>query len=402
MESFYKPKKTPPQNIVIRLDNRQIHAYKQPGTHFHLARQFYQNVFPNFTVINVEKPPCFLRKFSPDGKHFIAFSADQTSLEVYTYRGPSAAADLLQNSEDRNNESNRFEVKSKIFERFFHLKFRVNVAKGAEQLNRECSLFSEDGRYVIIGSASFIPDEIRPHFYEIYTNNESVTPNIQSPLEDYTLHLVDLHLGKLCDTRQFKVDKIFLSHNQGLYLYRDTLAVLSVQHQIIHIFQILDGMFVDIKKIGRFCFEDDCYFYNSVYPSERAFRETCINSLKHRLLVFLYKRADAISRSTENPTELRKFYHYFDNFNSLKMWKMQLLDEYLLLIKYASEDLVTLKSTDVNSQPQFFVVFNMKTSEILAVYENISKQLLYLFENFSDLFRNASINNGTRFTASPL
>lgn len=53
----------------------------------------------------------------------------------------------------------------------------MNVAQGSEQLNRECSLFSDDGRYVIIGSASFIPDEIRPHFYEIYTNNESVTPN---------------------------------------------------------------------------------------------------------------------------------------------------------------------------------------------------------------------------------
>lgn len=401
MEQIFKRKKPSSQNIVIRLNNRQIYSYKYPGTHFHWARQFYQNVFPNFTVINVEKPPCFLRKFSPDGKHFIAFSADQTSLEVYAYKGPAAAADLLNHIEDKSNDRNRFEVKSKIFERFFQLKFRVNVAKGAEQLNRECSLFSEDGRYVIIGSASFIPDEIRPHFYEIYTNNESVTPNLQSPLEDYTLHLVDLYLGKLCDTRQFKVDKIFLSHNQGLYLYRDTLAVLSVQHQIIHIFQILDGMFVDIKKIGRFCFEDDCYFYNSIYPSERAFREVCINSLKHRLLTFLYKRADVISKTTNDPTELRKFYHYFDNFNSLKMWKMQLLDENNLLIKYASEDVVTLKSTDVNSQPQFFVVYDMKTSKILAVYENTSKQLLDLFENFCDLFRNASIYNGTQFTCSP-
>lgn len=66
----------------------------------------------------------------------------------------------------------------------------------------------------------------------------------RSPVEDYTLYLVDLQAGRLCDTRQFKVDKIFLSHNQGLYLYKDILAVLSVQHQTIHIYQILDGMFV--------------------------------------------------------------------------------------------------------------------------------------------------------------
>lgn len=344
--------------------------------------------------MNVEKPPCFLRKFSPDGKHFIAFSADQTSLEVYVYQGPSAAGHLL-------HELSKLEIKRKIFEVFFKLKFRINVAKGNEQLNRECSLFSDDGRYVIIGSASFIPEEIRPHFYEIYTNNESVTPNLQSPLEDYTIHLVDLHLGKLCDTRLFKVEKIFLSHNQGIYLYKDTLAVLSVQHQIIHIFQILDGMFVDIRKIGRFCFEDDYYFYTSVYPSERAFRERTINSLKHRFLGFLYRRAAEISSRTSDGTELRKFFHYFDNFNSLKMWKMQLLDENHLLIKYASEDVVTLRSTDVNSQPQFFAIYDMKSSNIISVYENTSREFLNLFENFCDSFRNANIYNETQFTCSP-
>lgn len=76
------PRKIKPQNIVIRLMNREIYGCRKPGLHFHVVREFYQNVFPNLTIVNVEKPPCFLRKFSPDGKHFIAFSADQTSLEV--------------------------------------------------------------------------------------------------------------------------------------------------------------------------------------------------------------------------------------------------------------------------------------------------------------------------------
>lgn len=76
------PRKIKPQNIVIRLINRETLGARKPGSHFHIAREFYQNVFPNFTIVNVEKPPCFLRKFSPDGKHFIAFSSDQTSLEV--------------------------------------------------------------------------------------------------------------------------------------------------------------------------------------------------------------------------------------------------------------------------------------------------------------------------------
>lgn len=223
----------------------------------------------------------------------------------------------------------------------------------------------------------------------------------RSPLEDYTLYLVDLHLGKLCDTRQFKIDKIFLSHNQGLYLYKDTLAVLSVQHQTIHIFQILDGMFVDVRRIGRFCFEDDSYFFNSIFPNERAFRETFISSLKHRLLSFLYRRALRISQDTRDPYEIRKFCLYFENFNSLRLWKMQLLDENHLLIKYASEDVVTLKSTDGNNQVSFFVVYNMTESKVLAVFENTSKVLLDLFEDFCDSFRNARIYTDTQFSCSP-
>lgn len=123
MDSFIKPRKVPPQNVVIRLFHRQIFGSKKSGTHFHTARQFYQNVFPNFTLINVEKPPCFLRKFSPDGKHFIAFSSDQTSLEVYRYKGPAAAGDLLQNVRTKN-EKQKFEIKSKIFDRFFQVRLK--------------------------------------------------------------------------------------------------------------------------------------------------------------------------------------------------------------------------------------------------------------------------------------
>ncbi|XP_050307622.1 DET1 homolog isoform X2 [Anthonomus grandis grandis] len=367
-----------PENIVIRLGNRQIYGCRKHGTQLHTTRQFYQNIFPNFTVINVEKPPCFIRKFSPDGKYAIAFSADQSSLEVYWYQGPAAAADLLRKIGNLNklDAKTQEEVKRKIFLKFFKLKHLINITTN-EQLNRECSLFSDDGRYVIIGSASYIPEEIRPHFYEIYTNNESVTPTMRSPLEDYTLHLVDLHLGKLCDKRHFKVDKIFLSHNQGLYLYKDTLAVLSVQHQMIHIFQILDGMFVDVRKIGRFCYEDDLYLYNLVYPSERAFKDVSINSLKHRLLTFLYKRASSISSNTGDPTEIRKFYLYFDNFHSLKMWKMQLLDENHLLIKYASEEVVTLKQTDANSRMLAYTVTHSSHAihQIICMLDYISPDI---------------------------
>ena len=121
-----------------------------------------------------------------------------------------------------------------------------------------------------------------------------------------------------------------------------------------------------------------------------------MNSLKHRLLVHLYSRA----KHSRSPYELRKFYQYFEQFVALKMWKMQLLDENHLLIKYASEDVVTLKISDPNSQPSFFVVYNMATTEVIAVYENTSEDLLELFENFCDMFRNATLHTEAQCTCS--
>ena len=69
---------------------RELHG---PSTHkkarnhrgriINTQRGFYMNIYPNYTLVNVEKPPCFLRKFTPCGKYFIAFSMCQTSLEIY-------------------------------------------------------------------------------------------------------------------------------------------------------------------------------------------------------------------------------------------------------------------------------------------------------------------------------
>ncbi|XP_078687648.1 DET1 homolog [Branchiostoma floridae x Branchiostoma belcheri] len=406
---FIKVRRIPNQNIVHRLRQRETHvAY--PGTNWHIARSFHQNLFPNFTIVNVEKPPCFLRKFSPDGKHFIAFSSDQTSIEIYKFRGSHAAENILFSREgellsgaDASNSASQ--IRACLFDTFFELLHTTSVAPNGEHLNRECSLFTEDSRYVIVGSAMYVPEEPYPYFFDMYQNNESVAPNPRSPLEDYSLHIVDMHTGRLCDTKQFKCDKIFLSHNQGLYLYRNILAVLSVQQQTIHIFHIgEDGYFVGVRSIGRFCYEDDELMlshvrqeFNPTQQQVRPFRETAINCLKHRLLVYLYSRA----KQDGSPFALRQFFQYFDQFCMLRMWKMQLLDENHLLIKYASEDVVTLRVQDPNSQPSFFVVYDMMSTNVVAVFENTSEELLELFENFCDLFRNASLHSQpVHFTCS--
>lgn len=72
-----------------------------------------------------------------------------------------------------------------------------------------------------------------------------------------------------------------------------------------------------------------------------------------------------------NPFEIRKFYQYFDQIVTLRMWKMQLLDEEHILIRYASEDVVTLRSAEPNAQPSFFVVYNMTTTQVGTNGKNV-------------------------------
>lgn len=43
----------------------------------------------------------------------------------------------------------------------------TNVASNGEHLNRECSLFTDDCRYVIVGSAVYVPEEPPPYFFEV-------------------------------------------------------------------------------------------------------------------------------------------------------------------------------------------------------------------------------------------
>lgn len=142
----------------------------KPGTPWHLTRKFYKHIFPNFTVENVENPPCFFRKFAPDGRHFLAFSADQTSVEIFEFKGTLIILNFRDNSpckhfiisyigcdagenllstvsgdvmHDRSTrflrpESRAFHenVKEKLFSTFFKHKHLVPVAPTGQHLNR--------------------------------------------------------------------------------------------------------------------------------------------------------------------------------------------------------------------------------------------------------------------------
>ena len=58
-----------------------------------------------------------------------------------------------------------------------------------------------------------------------------------------------------------------------------------------------------------------------------------------------------------------------------------------MLLKFASEDVVTLKSMDPMSQPALTAVYNIHTTEFHSVFENTFDDLLRVYEDNADHFR---------------
>lgn len=380
--------KRPSRNVVAQLMYRQS-TIMSPCQWYYHHRNFYNTIVPNYTENQVLiRDKCYPRKFSPDGKWLLAFSLDQHNVEVYRFNGSCAANELYNNTELHQ------QVQSKLFNLFFTHTCSIMVSQTIEVLNRECSLFTPDCRYIVVASSVSIMDD-QPAMNDTFKNNESLSPNPRFLLEDYTLYVVNLNCGYVSDSHAFKCDKIMLSHNQGLSLCGYKLAVLSAQHQTIHLFEVISGQFVPLQEIGRFCYPDDNLVFGEpnlnnncitdIDFNDNPFFEKWLNSLKHRFLCCILKRAQFDS----DAECLQQFYRRFDYYNSLRIWKIQFIDQEMLLLKYTTEDIITLKQTDVISQPAFFAFYDMATTEIITVYENTSLQFLKLYESHADEFRTA-------------
>ncbi len=371
-------------NIVTKLSLRAISVDSLSRARYN-ERTFYQSIVPNYTESHIQVPSGYLRKFSPDGNLLLGFSSDQRSVMIYDYLGAGSAQELYRHKRESDN------IRLQIFEKFFRVRHTINIPYTSENLNRECSLFTDDGIYVIVGSSVAVQDDPYPSMYDLYRNNESVASNGRFQLEDYTLYAIDVRAGVVSDSKSFKCDKISLSHNQGVSLCGPILAILSVQQQTIYLYSIESGVFTPMHDIGRFCYPDDPLIYSYFTdecssPATQPFHEKWYTSLKHRLLCWLLVDAEKQSLSN-NKLMVMNFFSRFDIFADLRLWKMQFLSRTQLLLKFASEEVVTLKATDPMSQPALIAVYNIETTHFQAVFENTSEELLRVYENFADHFR---------------
>ncbi|XP_003745146.1 DET1 homolog [Galendromus occidentalis] len=384
-EDWLHPRKIPNQNLLCRLMQREAYACRQRVNAALISRQLHQNVVPRFTILGIDKPAVFLKKFTLDGKYLFAFSSDQTCIQLFKYLGPQGGASLINDLPGDHTTDTR--VVHEAFGKYFrHLHCVVVISDAHEQLNRECSIFTNDGRYLIVASSGACGREPEPA--QIFTTNESLKINNQFPCEDIAFHLIDIHRGVVCDRLTFKVDRILLTHNHGIYLYNQTLAILSLQHQTIHIYNVDGGKFTKKHEIGRFLFPDDQQLVDSVEPVRDpsgaimpTSGEAWLNSLKHRLLAALYRKSAGDTR------QIREFCQLFGAINQLRIGKMQLLDEDHLLIKYVKEKSLQTRSQDATG-PSLFSVYRISVGEVVDVYTNTSEELLHLADNFCEYFRN--------------
>ncbi|CAG0884730.1 unnamed protein product [Cyprideis torosa] len=403
-EPALKRRKLPPLNIVLRLRERSQYGRRKRQPVDYWPRCFYQNVVPNFSVIDVSKPSCYARKFTPDGKHLITFSWDQTAVEVYEYQGCSAAEDLLRcfsgDSILPSNQEQEF-VRKEIFGKLFHLKHRIHLNQRRQSafplhLNRECSLFTKDGKHVIVVASRISQENEVPSLQTMeYGNSEALYPNGRFLLENYVIYLVNFENGSVADSITIPDEKIALPHNQGLYLYNKTLAILTLCRQEIRLYRVWeDGSkagFIMCHFVGLFCHDDDRLFWQStVARGDFKPNHPQLPALKHRLLVYLYQRAIYRAKKEKDNTEIRLFFKHISAILSLRMWKMQLLDEDHILIRYAPEDVVCNRAVDPSSRRSLFVVYQISSTRVIAVWENTSEELLQVLESYCDEFRNTS------------
>eukprot|EP00128_Syssomonas_multiformis_P010396 Colp12_sorted_trinity150504_noHs@32009 len=391
------------RGLLWRLREREI-ACAPRGTQLNRTRILYQHVFPNYTIYDVGVPPTLMRKFTPDGKHLLCISRNQQSLEMFSFRTPALSFEV-----DDDDEETIKNLGSVAFNEFFNYHYQKVITRGPDLLNKDFALFVHRGKYVILASQCPSPSSAAVNDHRHHPDSL----NCFSNHEDTTFYIVEISSGEVTDKWTFKADFISLNRSFGVHIYNDLMAVLSLQNQVIHIFQVKDcGTFVQVRSVGPFCYEDDELWLSmhrentdarsrpltadselrphvlSLDLDEGTADGRTINGMKHRILTFLYRQA--VCKGTHSA--LRHFFLNFNALASLCMLKVQLVDERHLLVKFGNMETVQhiagkQGATDTSLQTAIMVFYDMVSTNVIGVFDNGSRELLDIVEKCSDYLK---------------
>lgn len=155
-------------------------------------------IYPNSTLYNTNMPG--IRRFTPDGKYLLCIGSRVVSL--YMYLGPIPKPDAAND-----------------FSKFFTLKYEKSLTTGNEIICKDFSLFTQDQKRMILASA-------------VSSESQHIS------LDDITFWILDIESGQILGSKTFLNDYIFLNNNSGVHLFKNYLAIASVEKQAIYICHI--------------------------------------------------------------------------------------------------------------------------------------------------------------------
>eukprot|EP00041_Stephanoeca_diplocostata_P011813 m.195639 g.195639 ORF g.195639 m.195639 type:complete len:547 (+) comp18681_c0_seq6:306-1946(+) len=372
---------------------------------FSIQRRFYENVYPRVTHFEIDDEPMeTIRKFSPCGQYLVTFTRNFGVNLVVAYKCRMAHRKVK-------------ELSGGFWKHYFGEHFSCQISAVNKSLQKDFCLFVLESKFLVV--ASVAPCESQDEEITTASADENdYVSNIRN-LENTTFHVISMRTGKLCSQQTFEKDHISLAHNlannAGVSVRGNMIAILSLYRQEIHLFRIREsGQLQHLQTIGSQCFPDDDMYLSRTYvettdrnvdvpaptslseimdiivPATEAQRvpavpwnHNLIVGLKQRLLSFLWKQA---WNAENRMCEVRSFFHRFDEYKSLCMWKLQIFDDHHLLLKYGSKDYIVSRTGDPLGIPAYFVVYNFISTQIVNVYENNSEGFLKAYENNTEYF----------------
>jgi len=384
------------RGIFRKLMLRQCQASK-PSASVNAIRRMCEDIFPNQSVESAELPGVHIRGFTPDGKYLICFSLDLKSVLLFFYRGHNAKVGTT-------------------FGSFFKLIHEIKLGPEEGFFEKTFAITARNNKFLVVAS-----DDVPGN----YRRRRRQRDDAEDVADDRftAFHVIDLQLGEKVDTYMFRKDSIWIAQNNGVSLYDNLFAVLSTQTQTIHLFDINStGKLVRIRSIGEYIYEDDEAVLQRHRLSEESFQRNnrgenaagvegelpsspsspCApySGMKQRLLSYLAKRVFREKDTLGSSEFMKHFFFHFRDYLKMAMWKMQLLDDCHILIKFENSSSFPRLGRDGNEGQHFTKysgVFNFQCGEFVSCMSG-SVELSNLYQNFADIFRGGSSSGDHRWS----
>jgi hypothetical protein len=214
-------------------------------------------------------------------------------------------------SDTVNCEKLRDQAFNKIFEH--HVTIQIRSSSMGYSLNRNhiYCLFSSD-QYAIICASKLVNEQQHPPYNQLVQSNEDLNPLSRFYFEHFLIFLIDYSRGIICQQLEFQFDRI------GLTIYKSTLAILSIQHQKLHLYHIdeQNGKLIELLTVGKFAQTEEEYLYKYSLPKHLLTMSPRLLNKKNfkRNSSSLFDKWDENDTDNQQRKKIRE--HLHDNHNN--------------------------------------------------------------------------------------